>query len=67
VTEQSLTFDTIGQAETRAVVSLLLPRPPGSVTIEGRALPADAFDYKNGVLRVRFGNRAETTRVAVSR
>jgi hypothetical protein len=67
VTNESLRFDTIGQADTNAVVSLLLPHPPKSVTVDGKALDADAFDHKDGVLRVRFPNRAETTRVSVAR
>src|SRR2546430_9502114 len=40
VTSESVTFDTIGQADTNAVVSLLLPRPPKGVTIDGDALEA---------------------------
>jgi hypothetical protein len=67
VTEESVTFDTIGQAETNAVVSILLPRTPKAVTINGEPLPAEAFDHSDGVLRLRFPNRAEAIRVAISR
>jgi hypothetical protein len=67
VTNESVTLDTIGQADTNAVVSLLLPRAPNAVTVNGEPLPAGAFDYKAGVLRVRFPNRAETVRVSVAR
>ena len=67
VTDESVIFDTIGQAETNSVVSLLLSRPPKGATVNGAALPADAFDHKDGVLRVRFPNRAETIRVTVTR
>jgi hypothetical protein len=67
VTNDSVTFDTIGQAETNAVVSLLLPKAPNGVTVNGEALERGAIDYSDGVLRVRFANRAETTRVAISR
>ena len=67
LTDRSVTLDTIGQAETNAVVSLLLPRTPKGVTLDGEPLKADAFDYKEGVLRIRFPNRAETVRIAVSR
>ena len=63
----SVTFDTIGQSETNAVVSLLLPQAPKSVSINGEALEAGAIAYADGVLRVRFQNRAETIRVSVSR
>jgi hypothetical protein len=67
VTDESITFDAIGQADTNAVVSLLLPQSPRGVTIDGQALPPEGFDHQNGVLRVRFPNRAETIRVSVSR
>jgi hypothetical protein len=67
VTDNSIAFDAIGQAETSAVVSILLPRPPHSVTIEGEMLKADAFDYTDGVLRIRFPNRAQTMRVSIAR
>ena len=35
ITSESITFDTIGQAETNAVVSMLLPTAPRRVTING--------------------------------
>jgi hypothetical protein len=67
VTSESVTFDAIGQADTSAVVSLLLPHIPNAVNINGKPLPANAFDYEDGVLRIRFANRAETVRVNVVR
>src|SRR5205823_3410868 len=67
VTNDSITFDAIGQADTNAVVSLLLPQPPKAVTINGAPLKADAFDHHDGVLRLRFPNRAETIHLAVTR
>jgi hypothetical protein len=62
-----VTFDSIGQADTNAVVGLLPPRAPRAVTVKGEPVPPDAFDYKDGVLRLRFQNRAETMRVSVAR
>ena len=41
VTQDAVTFDTIGQDHTNAVVSLLLPEPPKGVSINGEALPAE--------------------------
>jgi len=67
VTDESAAFDAIGQAGTNAVVSVLLPRAPKGVTVNGEALASEAFDHKDGVLRLRFPNRADTIRVAVSR
>ena len=67
VTEESITFDTIGQAGTNAVVSVLLPRAPKVVSVGGEAARGDAWDYSKGVLRLRFANRAETVRIDIKR
>jgi hypothetical protein len=67
VTDESVSFDAIGQADTNAVVTLLLPRAPKGVTMNGQPLEASATDYQDGVLRLRFPNRAETLRIAVAR
>lgn len=67
VTSDNVTFDAVGQAETNAVVSVLLPAAPKGVSIDGAALADDAFDFADGVLRIRFANRAETVRVSISR
>jgi hypothetical protein len=66
-TDQSITFDAIGQADTNAVVSVLLPRAPKTVSIDGAILPIDTLDYSEGVLRIRFPNRAETVHIAIAR
>jgi hypothetical protein len=67
VTADAVTFDAIGQSDTNAVVSLLLPNAPKGVALNGAALPADAYDYHDGVLRMHFPNRAETVHLAVTR
>ena len=67
VADESVTFDTIGQAETNAVVSMLLPQAPKGVTVNGKPLDASATDYQDGVFRMRFPNTAETISVCVSR
>ena len=64
VTDQSITFDTIGQADTKAVVSLLMAQVPRNVSIDGE--PAE-MDYQDGVLRLRFANRARNVRISISR
>ena len=50
-----------------AVVSVVLPQPPKAVTMNGAPLKADSFDHHDGVLRLRFPNRAEPIHVAVTR
>jgi hypothetical protein len=67
VTSGSVTFDAIGQDQTTAVVSLLLPQAPARVTINGETVPTGAFDHHEGVLRIRFANTSETLHVAVTR
>lgn len=67
VTGQSITFVASGQAETNAVVSVLLPQAPRGVSIDGKAAAPDAIEYRDGVLRVRFPNRPESIQVTVSR
>ena len=66
VTSASVSFDAIGQAETNAVVSMLVPRSPTQVTMGGNPATPDAFDYADGVLRLRFTNRAETIRISIA-
>jgi hypothetical protein len=67
VTDSSITFDTIGQSQTNAVVSVLMPQAAQGVSIDGKPADASSFDYSEGVLRVRFSNRAETVAVSISR
>jgi hypothetical protein len=67
VSSETVTFDTIGQLDTNAVVSLLLPKAPSGVMIDGKPADPRATDYENGVLRMRFQNRAQNVAVSVSR
>jgi hypothetical protein len=67
VTDESIALDTIGQDGTNAVVSVLMPRAPKRVLNDGEALAPAAFDYSNGVLRMRFPNRARTLHITIAR
>ena len=67
VTDESVTFAADGLEGSPAVVVLKLPAAPKGVTVDGEPLPADAFDFADGVLRVRFTNRADPVKVVVSR
>jgi hypothetical protein len=67
VDAESISFDAIGQADTRAVVSLLIPQVPQAVTVDGKALASDALDFASGVLRLRFANHATTVHVQIAR
>jgi hypothetical protein len=67
VNGQSITFDTIGQADTNAVVSVLMPRAPKAVIINGDPLASGAFEYSDGIVRLRLSNSAEIIRVSIVR
>jgi hypothetical protein len=68
LTDDTLTFDTIGQDQTNAVVSILLPGgAPESITLDGQQLSSESFDYISGVLRLRFANTAKLRHLAVIR
>jgi len=46
---------------------MMLPLSPKSVMVDGKALPADAYEFANGTLRIRFTNRASGLDVNVNR
>ena len=67
VTDDAVSFVADGLEGSPAVVCLKLPAAPKGVTVDGVALPADAYDFVDGVARVRFTNRAEPVKVVVQR
>ncbi len=67
VTDDSITFRADGVEDSPAVVTLMLPAAPKSVSVDGKELPADAHDFAGGLLRVRFTNRAKGVAVEVRR
>lgn len=61
---KSITFDADGHEPSNAIVCIKLKRAPKSVTIDGQ--PIADFDYDGqGVLRIRFVNKAEPQAVKV--
>lgn len=66
VTSDGMTFNVNGQANTNAVVSILSPRAAKSVNVDGKALAADAFDYQDGVIRIRFANQPSDVKVVIA-
>ena len=67
VTDAAVSFTADGLEGSPAVVVLKLPAAPKGVTADGAALPADAVDYADGILHVRFTNRAEPVKIVVER
>jgi len=47
-----------GLEGSNAVMLIALPAAPKAISLNGRAVPADEFDYNNGILRLRFSNSA---------
>lgn len=66
ITSNSIEFSADGLDESRGVVCLKVPAAPKSVTIDGQALPVSAYDFQNGLLRVRMTNLAVASRIAVT-
>jgi hypothetical protein len=67
VKDDSVQFRADGIEQSRAVVLMILPTSPKSVMVDGKALPADAYEFANGTLRIRFTNRASGLDVNVNR
>ena len=67
VGDDAVTFTADGLEGSPAVVCLKLPAAPEAVTVNGLTLPAEAHDYADGILRVRFTNRADPVEVVVRR
>jgi hypothetical protein len=70
VTDQSIGDDVIrfkaeGIAETTAAVRVLVSRMPKSVSVAGKMLGSEAYDWENGVLRIRFANSVEPQAVEI--
>ena len=64
-TKNSLSFKASGVAKTNAVVRVIVPNLPKSVTVGGQALPANQMDMQGGILRLRFPNVIDATPVVV--
>jgi hypothetical protein len=58
VTTESIKFRADGVKGSDAVVRVAMPLLPKAVTVGGIALAANAYDYADGTLRMRFINSA---------
>jgi hypothetical protein len=66
VTSNSITFDSDGIGETNGVVCLKIPTAPKTITVGQDALTGDAYDYRDGLLRIRLKNQPEPRRVSIA-
>ena len=67
ITDDTITLEADGLPGSPAVICLLLPEPPQSVSVDGEILPADAIGHEDGLLRIRFENRAEPRQIVIRR
>ena len=62
---KTLRFTATGIAETNAVVCAVLPAAPKAVSVGGRPLEASAYEFADGILRLRFPNSIDGVKVEV--
>lgn len=67
ITRDAIRFRVDGLAQTPGVVCVAMNGPPKSVEIGGKALGAEAYDYADGVCRVRFTNPVDPATVLIRR
>jgi hypothetical protein len=67
VSADSITFDADGQSDTNAVVSVVLPAAPKSVSVAGKRLDGESAAYRDGVLRLRFASSPTAIPIVIAR
>lgn len=67
LTDATLSFKADGLEGSDAIVCVRLPAAPKDVTIDGIALDAKSYSYNDGILRIRFENKADPKQVEVLR
>ena len=67
VTATEIRFRADGTEGSRAVVRVAMPKAPASVTVGGKALGPESFDFSDGSLRLRFANVADGVSVVIAR
>lgn len=67
VTDDAVTFRADGIERSNAVIVVALPAKPKSVSVDGTPLAADAWDHADGLLRIRFENKADGRDVQIER
>ncbi|MGN6626493.1 MAG: hypothetical protein ACTHLN_07720 [Tepidisphaeraceae bacterium] len=65
LSDRQATFAADGLEGSHGIVCLKLPSAPKSVTVDEQALAKDAFDYADGLVRVRFTNKATPQHIAI--
>ena len=66
LTPNAIDFSADGLDQSRGVICLKIPAAPKTVTVNGKALSAESYDFKDGVLRVRIANSADAQKVAIA-
>ena len=67
IASDAITFRATGIDETQAVVCLVVSASPREISVDGKPLPAEAWDYSGGVVRVHFDNSADGASIVIRR
>lgn len=67
VTNDLITFQVDGLEDSPGIVAINIDKAPQCVTIDGNTIAGDAYDYDDGILRIRFTNHAVPQQIAVTR
>ncbi|MBC8106911.1 MAG: hypothetical protein H7Z14_10005, partial [Anaerolineae bacterium] len=66
VSSDKIEFTTDGIDQTNGLICIKVPSAPKSVTIESSAVASDAYEYRDGLLRIRLNNQPDARRVTIS-
>ena len=67
VTPHSIAFNVDGVAQSQGVVCVALLAAPQSMTIDGKPMPKDSYEFSSGILRLRFINSADSLHLEIRR
>ena len=67
VTAEAISFKADGIEGSNAVVRVKMAKQPAAVKVGEEELPAEAWDYAEGMLRIRFENKADGVGVEIRR
>ena len=67
IAPDSIRFQADGIENSRAIVLVMMGKKPAAVKVADEELPADAWDYSDGLLRIRFSNSADPQGVQISK
>lgn len=67
ISDELISFDADGYLDSNGVVVVMIDEAPSSVSVGDQELAEEAYDFADGVLRLRFPNQVEPVRVTIRR